>query len=546
MLRHVPFLLCLLAAHMVAAQETSDAAWPEDNLNGFGIEMDTVHADIGMLPNGIDLSGYSTYRIYITTPSPTDQISAIYGGLEDTTVVQTTGQFYQETTFGGVTSEGILPAIWGLFPENQFDSFVTIGIDGPAQADLGQSAVSLLESTDAPWTGNFEAGNAIVINDLVGGGWYVLPNADNGLAGPSQRVLVAQLTTDGDISGVIHAQAFLDGNNLDGVVYLSLPLQSTAPPAPTDCPPEEAPGCTYANACNYAPDAVTDDGSCTFPEPGLNCDGSCLFDTDGDGVCDPDDDCFGVRDSCGVCEGPGAIYTCGCSELPPEDCDCDGQQPDVLGICGGTCEEDLDEDGICDVDEIPGCTATDACNYDPTATEDDGGCDYSACSGCTLVAACNFDPLATLDDGSCSVLGPCDTCIEGEAVTTADADGDGVCDELEVLGCTLEVAFNYNPLATDDDGTCKVFGCADESAVNFDPLVTDQDTSCQYLCTGLAGCTYPGADNFDPNANCDDGTCTFSCPVQSGSCVLDHDGNGLIGANDLVYFLGWYELPCQP
>ena len=36
-----------------------------------------------------------------------------------------------------------------------------------------------------------------------------------------------------------------------------------------------------------------------------------------------------------------------------------------------------------------------------------------------------------------------------------DTDMDGVCDELEVAGCTDETACNYNELATDDDGMCE-------------------------------------------------------------------------------------------
>ena len=37
----------------------------------------------------------------------------------------------------------------------------------------------------------------------------------------------------------------------------------------------------------------------------------------------------------------------------------------------------------------------------------------------------------------------------------ADADGDGVCDEFEVAGCTDATACNYNADATDDDGSCE-------------------------------------------------------------------------------------------
>ena len=37
-------------------------------------------------------------------------------------------------------------------------------------------------------------------------------------------------------------------------------------------------------------------------------------DEDGDGICDDGDSCVGQADECGVCNGPGAIYDCGCTE----------------------------------------------------------------------------------------------------------------------------------------------------------------------------------------------------------------------------------------
>ena len=36
-------------------------------------------------------------------------------------------------------------------------------------------------------------------------------------------------------------------------------------------------------------------------------------------------------DACGICNGPGAVYDCGCSGIPVGDCDCDGTQLDALG-----------------------------------------------------------------------------------------------------------------------------------------------------------------------------------------------------------------------
>ena len=36
--------------------------------------------------------------------------------------------------------------------------------------------------------------------------------------------------------------------------------------------------------------------------------------------CDDVDDCVGSLDACGVCNGPGEIYDCGCADIPAGDC----------------------------------------------------------------------------------------------------------------------------------------------------------------------------------------------------------------------------------
>ena len=54
-------------------------------------------------------------------------------------------------------------------------------------------------------------------------------------------------------------------------------------------------------------------------------------DADMDGICDDEDDCIGEFDVCGICNGPGAIYECGCADIIEGDCDCDGNQLDALG-----------------------------------------------------------------------------------------------------------------------------------------------------------------------------------------------------------------------
>ena len=96
-------------------------------------------------------------------------------------------------------------------------------------------------------------------------------------------------------------------------------------------------GCTYPSACNYDPNVLEDDGTCVYPSDIDACDclgnqpdalgvcgGNCLNDLDGDGVCDDADECIGILDECGVCNGPGAIYDCGCDSFPVGACDCSG------------------------------------------------------------------------------------------------------------------------------------------------------------------------------------------------------------------------------
>jgi hypothetical protein len=93
--------------------------------------------------------------------------------------------------------------------------------------------------------------------------------------------------------------------------------------------------------------------------------------------------------------------------------------------------------------------------------------------------ACNYNPNAT-DEGSCEYT---DGVYDCDGVTCLnDTDGDGVCDQNEVSGCTDSSASNYSDVATDEDGTCiyPVPGCTDPSAGNFDPDAGVNDGSCDF------------------------------------------------------------------
>ena len=115
-----------------------------------------------------------------------------------------------------------------------------------------------------------------------------------------------------------------------------------------------------------------------------------------------------------------------CEYIQIEECDCDGNFPDLGYDCNGNCLNDTDEDGVCNEAEISGCTDSTACNYDSTATDDDSSCTY-----------------------------PVENYLDCNGNCLNDTDSDGVCDEIEISGCTDSTACNYYSMATDDDSSCE-------------------------------------------------------------------------------------------
>ena len=234
--------------------------------------------------------------------------------------------------------------------------------------------------------------------------------------------------------------------------------------------------------------------------------------------------------------------------------DCCVYVENVCDTCeaGVVVDNDIDDDGICDIDEVPGCTNPLYEEYDPLATDDNGSCLTLSLDGCIDASACNYNPEATIDDGSCVFIDDvCETCEAGLVIGN-DIDNDGVCDNDEVTGCGDSQACNFNALATDDDGSCvfidgicetcsgetdgtgtivdndldddgvcnddEIFGCTDSNALNYNPLATEDNGSCIEF---VYGCTDPLAENYNPNANNSDDSCVY-LPLEINYSLSDN------------------------
>ena len=133
---------------------------------------------------------------------------------------------------------------------------------------------------------------------------------------------------------------------------------------------------------------------------------------------------------------------------------------------------------------IAGCTDSAACNYNPAAETDDDSClsndacgvcggDNSSCSGCMDMDACNYDASATVADAAACTYPP-HANFDCDGNCNNDADGDGICDELEGLIPEAETACGIGTMWDADLGQC-VFNVECAGDINLDGAITAND-----------------------------------------------------------------------
>ena len=215
-------------------------------LTSFSMEMIADHTNSSIS----EIVGMKTYRLYANMTNPGDKLSAVFGDATAPLSISSTTGFYNPS-IGGNFAQNINPLFFSLAPQVEFDSWLTIGFAPELGAPGDVSNIGLTEALNA-----FNTGGDFVLDDTFGGSWFVLVTDPYAAAGEDLKILVAQLTTSGVISGVLNAQVFINGNQATAQEVEAVTFSSD---------PDAVFGCTDPTATNHDENATTDDGSCAFP-----------------------------------------------------------------------------------------------------------------------------------------------------------------------------------------------------------------------------------------------------------------------------------------
>ena len=163
------------------------------------------HLETETVDNNGAVSG-KTYRVYAVMESEGDVIDAIFGEAGKSLYIRSTKPFYQHPKGGEMASQ-----VQRFDVENDatlaFDSWVTIGLEDNYMNSLTGFLMDFTE---------FEKGNALETDN---GAWFVTPDKRQALAPADKRILVAQLTSNGQITGMINIHGRTKATeNIDGTI----------------------------------------------------------------------------------------------------------------------------------------------------------------------------------------------------------------------------------------------------------------------------------------------------------------------------------------
>jgi SprB repeat/Secretion system C-terminal sorting domain len=223
------------------------------------ISVETFYTDNGSVAGYP--AGHTTYRVYANTTNSTDRVVVVTGNDVNPLILNVSGSGIWNHNPGGVLGDDANCTIYSIQPLAEYDSYLTIGYSCNNDGSLFD--VYAAEDLNSTWqnelfgTVPYGIGNATV-NTPVGGTWFVIPTNAVSAGGVSNKVLLAQITTDGDICGVFNLQVFPNYTSPGDpyIVQNGLEFGSSV-----TC---GTPGCTDPTALNYNSEAGYDNGLCLY------------------------------------------------------------------------------------------------------------------------------------------------------------------------------------------------------------------------------------------------------------------------------------------
>ena len=255
-------------------------------------------------------------------------------------------------------------------------------------------------------------------------------------------------------------------------------------------------GCTDANALNYDLTATVDNDSCIYCQYG--CTDPAADNYDPIATCD-DNSCVTAYGGCidpsasnydaGAYFSDGSCLYEGCLDRTALNYlnTCDGIYNPNISINRPNCctyctPPPYSIDSITPTSIVTGCISGSTGRIQITSYENGTSQFYDLSvtdsSGAVITT---FSNTAT---GTSTIVRGLSIGVYNFTIT--DSNGCSVDDVFVIdsdsaeCGCTSPGAFNYNPTATVDDGSCYYAGCTDPLAANYSPSATISDGSCSY------------------------------------------------------------------
>ena len=225
-----------------------------------GITVETYYSG-GATPSVTNYpANHNTYRIYANTVLATDRVTTVSGDMLTPLSLSVSGSGIWNYQVGGATGDAASCLIYASQPLSEYDSYMTIGVS--CNNDGASNPIYRAEDASQPWQNQAFStaphGNGdFVVNSAQGAAWFALTDNPNCAAGADLKVLLAQITTDGDICGTFNLQVFPNYAGAGSAMV----QQTFAFASNAVC----VPGCTDPAATNFNPSATYDNGLCLFP-----------------------------------------------------------------------------------------------------------------------------------------------------------------------------------------------------------------------------------------------------------------------------------------